>query len=65
MIPADLAEAAKAILVLLRAEGIHATLIGLLPEGNPLVICQAERDVIPLCEMILDKYRVPEGATLN
>jgi hypothetical protein len=65
VIPADLAEAAKAILVLLRAEGIHATLIGQLASGTPLVICQNERDVAPLCALILGKYRVPEGATLN
>ena len=65
MIPADLAEAAKAILVLLRAEGIHATLIGQLPDGRPLVICQAERDVLPLCQLVQGAYRTPEGATLN
>ena len=65
MIPADLAEAVKAALVLLRAEGIHATLIGMLPEGNPLVICQSEADVVPLCQMVLKAYEAPEGARLN
>lgn len=65
MIPTDLAEATKAVLVLLRAEGIHATLIGMMPDGRPLVICQAERDVIPLCQLVQAAYRTPEGATLN
>ena len=65
MIPTDLAEAVKATLVLLRAEGIHATLIGMLPEGNPLVICQSEADVVPLCELVLKAYLPPDGATLN